>query len=856
MSTHNAAGVSEEHAEEEHLQELQSNSSTEELQPTREEASDDLADDSTAHRHEYSDDDKRDGQSRRDSGASKKELGDEAEPGENDNFVAPSSSESPRQSFGGESEAGQSQLSEGHDAEHAAHTDDDKDGSSHNDHEDDVFSDHSPRSSMGSLSESDRTRFSPQKVRSPRISDIPHSDQDDDFVPTIRGAPRPPFRSPSSVKAIQMSSPPASVIGSPRSSRRTPRPTVSRLGSPSVSAQYSPKKTPPRFKRNTPPLVLLHVTVMPLRWPWGHVLDNAHPGDLSPECKTLWDSWKQLQDRTTDTVSDRGILLPHPQNDYEVLEERLLETLELPLRRRARILECGHYLGPSNVMSLTEDGDEEHDEEDNDENRYPRESLAHKIQTHWCTTCHSDIKYDSLGAGKIYRVKVYASNGLMRAGAWEACWKEMERVDVEMEPLVDPKLQEELSYLAAEQERALDMEEEAAAAAAAAAVDEEIQLREEAERKYLAAEQEEALDMENEEAAAAATAADEECRLREEAERNYMAAEQEGALDMEEEEATAAAAADDDDDDDDEEIPSEHVDAPPQPEAPVEDRSTFDHDRRLRDEERLREIYGHSPRPHAADTCTSEPTDPQAEYTPHQTPPSPPVEAFERRQQRHGERRDTGTDKNVSLPDLLLEAAKVLLQDQKNVMIGLLSLLVLVFAVRSGRSPEQANSFNTNVSEPVGKISVDQASQPVAQPAIDKTAETLGRGVEVANGQPMPRAGDGCVACSKSLEVAEMSLKAVPVSVVEVISTMTKEAYLTATTTVVETVSVEAMPPEMTPAEVISTVTEKAYLTVTETVVETVSVGATSAETPAAEAAVASGSEVREDSSERAVSFV
>merc|ERR1712000_482161 len=112
-----------------------------------------------------------------------------------------------------------------------------------------------------------------------------------------------------------------------------------------------------------------------------------------------------------DTTCERGILLPHPQNDFEILEERLLEALELPLRRRARILECGHYLGPSNDLTLLSDS------ESDDEDYYPSsprrsQSLAHK-DTHWCSTCHSEIRYDSLGLGKVFRVKVYASNGLI-----------------------------------------------------------------------------------------------------------------------------------------------------------------------------------------------------------------------------------------------------------------------------------------------------------------------------------------------------------------------------------------------------------------------------------------------------------
>ncbi|TQV94283.1 pathway-specific nitrogen regulator [Cordyceps javanica] len=322
--------------------------------------------------------------------------------------------------------------------------------SSQHEQDDDVFSDHSPRSSTGSNADADHHKKpqtdSRRMTGGSRISDMQPYDPDEEFIPTVRETPRPPFRSPSSVKAMQMNSPPPSITGSTRSNRRATRSSVSRIGSPAISTQFSPKKTPPRFKRNTPPLVLLHVTLLPLRWPWGYLMDNARPSELSDAGKNLREAWKQLQARVGDTISDRGILLPHPQNDFEILEERLLEAMELPLRRRARILECGHYLGPANEMAMPDD-DVVSDDGDFEEN------LAGREKRHWCSTCQSDIRYDSLGEGKMFRTKVYASNGLMKAGAWDACWKEMERVDVELEPIIDSSIVDELERIAATQER-------------------------------------------------------------------------------------------------------------------------------------------------------------------------------------------------------------------------------------------------------------------------------------------------------------------------------------------------------------------------------------------------------------------
>lgn len=333
------------------------------------------------------------------------------------------------------------------------------DSSSHNG-DDDVFSDRSPRSSSGSLgslgslpSDTERKSSSPTETgtphaRSPRISNMSSYDGDEDFIPASRSTPRPPFRSPSSVRAMQMASPPGSAYGSARSSR-----SFNRLGSP---VQYSPKgrSTPSRLKaQREPPLVLLHVTLLPLAWPWAGVVEAAGQEELSEEAVVLRDAWRQLQSKMGDTVVERGVLLPHPQNDFEMLEERVLESLELPLKRRARILECGHYLGPSNVMAVEDSGSESDEQDGDSEDSGSSSRMSKRGETHWCKTCKHEIRCEAMGPGRVFRVKVYASNGLMKAGAWEACWKEMERVDVEIEPWVEAGVQGELGGLAAEQER-------------------------------------------------------------------------------------------------------------------------------------------------------------------------------------------------------------------------------------------------------------------------------------------------------------------------------------------------------------------------------------------------------------------
>ncbi|CAN8104114.1 unnamed protein product [Discula destructiva] len=346
---------------------------------------------------------------------------------------------------------------------------------SHNGADDDVFSDRSPRSSVHSSNENyddemmeqttEKGQASPY-ARSRVTSGVSATDasvvsdlsrlsryDEEDFVPTSRSN-RPAFRSPSSVRALQMSSPTPSIITSPTRSakRQNGFPTISRLGSPSVSGQYSPRgrTTPSRFKKQEAPLVLLHVTLLPLRWSYGDMMNHFEAKKLAPLAfssegiKSLRAAWRQLQDRLGDTVLERGILLPHPHSDYEVLEERMLESLELPVRRRARILECGHYLGPSNQMTITDDMDNEFDSD--------AEGSVTDLKTdkrHWCKTCRGDIKYEELGTERVFRIKVYASNGLMSAGAWDACWKEMERVDIEVEPIIDASVQTDLAKLSA-----------------------------------------------------------------------------------------------------------------------------------------------------------------------------------------------------------------------------------------------------------------------------------------------------------------------------------------------------------------------------------------------------------------------
>ena len=110
-------------------------------------------------------------------------------------------------------------------------------------------------------------------------------------------------------------------------------------------------------------------------------------------------------------VRTRGVLIPHPKADYDLLEERLLESLELE-RPRVR---SGHFLGVEREKV-------ESTEEENE---------AESTRSSQCPDC-GKVVATGVEMERKWEIKVYAANGLMRAGAWGAAWGEMEKVDVEV----------------------------------------------------------------------------------------------------------------------------------------------------------------------------------------------------------------------------------------------------------------------------------------------------------------------------------------------------------------------------------------------------------------------------------------
>ena len=74
-----------------------------------------------------------------------------------------------------------------------------------------------------------------------------------------------------------------------------------------------------------------------------------------------------------------------------------------------------------------------------------------------CTDCHRHVKRPGRGVGtgtKRWELKIYAANGLMRAGAWSAAWSEMERCDVEISPWIPDDMRKALDKRLQEEEEA------------------------------------------------------------------------------------------------------------------------------------------------------------------------------------------------------------------------------------------------------------------------------------------------------------------------------------------------------------------------------------------------------------------
>ncbi|KAF1980507.1 hypothetical protein BU23DRAFT_412924, partial [Bimuria novae-zelandiae CBS 107.79] len=314
---------------------------------------------------------------------------------------------------------------------------------------------------------------------------------------------RPPFRNPSSVRAMQMASPPPLLA--PDASRERMKGSY-KLATPSRSGRSDSVSTTGRRRSRshrdsiqrdmqaqsprptaTPqplPLVLLHVTILPMQMPYTpEVMIKIMP-------EWLVENYKVLEDKLQGIVlMRRGLLIQHPRDEYDVLEERILESLEL---KTPRILKCGHFVAPDSDDEEAHGDDEEPhgviDDctgrgsrmsggtitgEGDPEFRYP---TPNSDDASVCMDCRRQVKKPGHGVGagtKRWDIKIYAANGLMRAGAWAAAWSEMERCDVEISPWIPNEVRKTL-------DRRLEQEQKAVKVKALYAAELQRQIEEEA----------------------------------------------------------------------------------------------------------------------------------------------------------------------------------------------------------------------------------------------------------------------------------------------------------------------------------------------------------------------------------------
>ncbi|KZM20320.1 uncharacterized protein EKO05_0006966 [Ascochyta rabiei] len=279
---------------------------------------------------------------------------------------------------------------------------------------------------------------------------------------------RPRFRNPESVRAMQMSSPlPMSAyesnrermksaygLATPSRTGRSETPVSRHSGSRrgSVRSHHSPK--PPPTPQQAP-LVLLHVTILPMQLPFSH--------DLMARIMPDWlvENYKLLEEKLQDIIlMRRGLLIPHPRDEYELLEERILESLEL---KTPRLLKCGHFVAPDDDADKDEDDDSAIGADDGSSRMSggtmtdDHEGMHTRRDSATCLDCHRELKKPGQGVGagtRRFDIRIYAANGLMRSEAWTAAWTEMERCDVEISPWIPEDVRKTLEKRILEEQEA------------------------------------------------------------------------------------------------------------------------------------------------------------------------------------------------------------------------------------------------------------------------------------------------------------------------------------------------------------------------------------------------------------------
>ena len=323
------------------------------------------------------------------------------------------------------------------------------------------------------------------------VSSMPSSLPPDKMAAYPLHKPRTIFRSPSTFPTLQMASPPS--IGTPASTGSRRYGNQRRRGAPTAAAAdtdvhiHGSPRTPrsvrsqsvlsnhshtgshahplelegvgshspgtPSKSQAQMPLVLLHVTLLsPSRPHYSEqLLDKVNAPAYIVENQRL------LEEKLSETVRTRGILIPHPGEEYDLLEERLLESLELCA---PRLLGCGHFYGGERAKEEDFVDFETTSATSRDSGKGSSRSSSSTERLHiendMCPECSQPIHLPGKGIGsgsRRFDLKIYAANGLMRAGAWGAAWREMERVDVEIDIWMPEAVRREL-------EQEVEMEEE------------------------------------------------------------------------------------------------------------------------------------------------------------------------------------------------------------------------------------------------------------------------------------------------------------------------------------------------------------------------------------------------------------
>ncbi|PNS15174.1 hypothetical protein CAC42_8175 [Sphaceloma murrayae] len=162
--------------------------------------------------------------------------------------------------------------------------------------------------------------------------------------------------------------------------------------------------------------------VLPLAAP---LVDRQITQCLSPDTRQRL---TMLRTKLTEEVARRGLLIKHPHDDYELLEERVLQALEL---EECRIGKDGHFLSP------TKNGINDEMDTEGEDRVDSGTELEDEVQ---CETCDRLIRGNPRGfkdAGE-WDIQIFAGNGRIQAGTWAVAWEDMETVDV----LVTPWLSE------------------------------------------------------------------------------------------------------------------------------------------------------------------------------------------------------------------------------------------------------------------------------------------------------------------------------------------------------------------------------------------------------------------------------